>query len=101
MPYKVKLIKLRNSKYKYKAIVHHPSGRTATVNFGASAYSDFTKHKNEDRKRRYIARHRRRERWDKRGIDTAGFWSRWLLWNKPSIRASKRFMRDNFEITFI
>ncbi len=40
--------------------------------FGASGYSDFTIHKDEQRKQRYIKRHNN-ENWSKSGIDTAGF----------------------------
>jgi hypothetical protein len=57
-------------------------------NFGASGYSDFKIHKDEARKQRYINRHKNNENWSKSGIDTAGWWSRWLLWNLPSISAS-------------
>ena len=61
-------------------------GRTKQVHFGAKGYSDLTIHKNEDRKGRYIARHKSRENWNK--PDTAGALSRWVLWNKPSLKAS-------------
>ena len=56
------------------------------VYFGASGYEDFTQHRDEERKKRYLARHRSREDW--RDKDTAGFWSRWLLWNKGTVRSS-------------
>ena len=62
------------------------SGRK--IYFGAAGMSDFTKHKDEARKQRYINRHKNNEMWTKSGIDTAGFWSRWLLWNKPTIKES-------------
>ena len=58
------------------------------VYFGAAGMSDFTKHKDEARKQGYIKRHQNNENWSKSGIDTAGFWSRWLLWNKPTIKES-------------
>ena len=45
------------------------------IYFGAAGYEDFTTHKDEERKQRYIARHRKNEDWSKAGIDTAGFWS--------------------------
>jgi len=48
----------------------------------------------------YIRRHRAREVWTKSGIATPGFWSRWLLWNKPSLAASKHDMRDRFCLQF-
>ena len=58
------------------------------VYFGQANASDFTKHKDEGRKNRYILRHRNNENWTKSGMDTAGFWSYWLLWNKTSIKES-------------
>ena len=54
-----------------------------TVSFGAAGYSDMTQHKNPDRKSNYIRRHEKNENWSKDGIKTAGFYSRWVLWNKP------------------
>ncbi len=57
------------------------------VNFGQASASDFTIHKDEERKLRYIKRHNN-ENWTKSGIYSAGFWSRWLLWNLPTISAS-------------
>ena len=58
--------------------------------------SDFTIHKDEDRKNRYINRHKKNEDWGKSGIDTAGFWSRWLLWNKPTIKESYQDIKRKY-----
>ena len=66
------------------------------VYFGAAGYSDFTQHKDEARKLRYINRHKKTENWTKSGIDTAGFWSRWLLWNKTSIKTSYEDIKNRF-----
>jgi hypothetical protein len=72
-----------------------------TVHFGARGMSDYTKHKDKDRMKRYSARHKRGgETWSKKGVKTAGFWSKWLLWNKPSFNASKRDIASKFNITF-
>ena len=59
---------------------------TKTTHFGAAGMSDFTKHKDEERKRRYIERHKRREHWS--DPTSAGALSRYVLWNKPSLSAS-------------
>ena len=45
-------------------------------------------HKDETRKQRDINRDEDNEVWSKSGIDTGGFWSRWLLWNLPNIKQS-------------
>ena len=56
-----------------------------TVHVGATGYEDFTTSKDEKRNASYLARHKTSEDWTLGGVDTAGFWARWLLWNKPSI----------------
>ena len=43
------------------------------VYFGQASASDFTLHKNEQRKQLYINRHKNNENWTKSGIDSAGF----------------------------
>lgn len=73
-----------------------PDGKN--IDFGSLGYSDFTLHKDESRKENYISRHSTNEDWTKNGINTAGFWSRWLLWNLPSLRASARDIEKRFSI---
>ncbi len=63
------------------------------VYFGQAFASDVTHHENEQRKQRYVNRHKTNENWSKSGIDTAGFWSRSLLWNLPTIKDS--YMSSN------
>ena len=43
------------------------------VYFGLAGASDFTIHKDEQRKQRHIDRHKTNEIWSTSGIDTAGF----------------------------
>ena len=62
--------------------------------FGAS---DFTIHKDEERKLRYIKRHNN-ENWTKSGLNSAGFWSRWLLWNLSTISSSYQDIKKRFNI---
>ena len=76
---------------------------TKTVSFGERGASDFTKHKNTDRKERYIDRHKKNEDWNKSGAKTAGFYSKHVLWNKPTLKASiddinKRFKSLNIKM---
>ena len=71
--------------------------RTKTVSIGAKGYSDYTKHKDPDRKERYIDRHKKNENWRKSGINIAGFYSRWLLWNKPTLTQSARDLNNEKE----
>ena len=62
-----------------------------SIHFGAKNYEDFTIHKDQERKQRYLS------------PLSAGFYSRWLLWNKPtlteSIRDTNRIF-NNMTITY-
>lgn len=58
----------------------------------------FLIHHDEDRKKRYIARYEYNEDWTETGLDTAGFWSRWLLWNKSTIVQSINDIDRKFNI---
>jgi hypothetical protein len=68
------------------------------VYFGQASASDFSIHKDEERKLRYIKRHQENENWGKSGINTPGFWSRWYLWNKPTLDASYNDIKKRFSI---
>ena len=88
-----------SSKKKYDALVNG----TKTVSFGQKGASDFTKHKDKDRKEAYIARHKKNEDWTKSGVKTAGFYSKHVLWNKPALKEriddiSKRFKNLNVKM---
>ena len=61
-----------------------------TVHFGASGYQDFTQHGDTKRRGSYLARHRPNQDWSKGGVGTAGFWSRHLLWEKPTVRGAAK-----------
>jgi len=74
---------------------------TKNVHFGAFGSSDYTLHKDQKRKNRYLARHRKRENWTSSGIATAGFWSRWLLWNTPNLADAVRDIEKRFNIKII
>ena len=73
-----------------------------TVPFGQKNASDFTLHKYPERKARYINRHKgMNEDWTKSGINTAGFYSNHVLWNKDTIQKSvtdlnKKYKSVNF-----
>jgi hypothetical protein len=62
------------------------SSRSKTTHFGSFGMSDYTIHKDPKRKERYLNRHRKNENWNE--PTSAGSLSRFLLWNKTSLRAS-------------
>lgn len=76
---------------KYAFIID--DGSTKTVNFGQTGYEDYTNHHDNDRKRGYISRHNNeRKFWThkKDNLRRAAYLSRFLLWNKPTIKESVR-----------
>ena len=62
-----------------------PNGKQKTTHFGAKGYSDYTIHKNPERRGKYLTRHRK-EDWE--DFTTAGALSRWILWNEPDLEES-------------
>lgn len=68
------------------------------VYFGQAGASDMTQHRDPLRRDRYINRHKKREMkyWNKSGIDTPSFWSRFLLWEKPTIAESYNYIKRTF-----
>lgn len=71
------------------------------IHFGGGGYSDYTKHKDDARKERYLSRHKKNENWNKSGLMSAGFLSRWILWNKPTIDDSLKDINDRFNIKIV
>ena len=94
---KATLKKSRNIKYKFTAIFDLGNGKKKKVNFGSKGYKDFTTHKDVERKRRYLLRHKKKEDWT--DPLTAGALSRFLLWNKTTIEASIKDYKKRFGIT--
>ena len=72
-----------------------------TIHFGSSPYLSYEVHHDPNRKKRYETRHKSNENWTKSGIKSAGFWSKWILWNKPSLRDSIKNTEKRFNIKII
>ena len=102
MDRKIRSVKIKTStkgNAKYVACFYNKSKKLVkTSRFGAKGYSDFTKHKNTKRKQRYINRHKSRENWTRSGMTSAGALSRWILWNKPSLRNSITNYKSRFNL---
>ena len=75
--------------------------KTKTIHFGAKNYEDFTIHKDLHRLQLYDLRHKKREDWN--NPMTAGFWSKWLLWNQHADTIDKaiRQIQNTFNIKII
>ena len=66
-----------------------------TISFGSAGMSDFTQHQDEERKQRYMNRHKKNENWS--DPKTAGFMSKHLLWNKPTLSESIKDTNNRFK----
>jgi hypothetical protein len=84
---------------KWRAIITEDKKLLGTVDFGAKGYSDFPQHKDKTRRMMYLKRHSINQDWTRTGMLTAGFWCRWLLWNKPTLRGSGNDIKKRFGIT--
>jgi len=95
---KLKLLSIKRSPKKDKKLVATfcRSGRIKQTHFGAKGMSDFTIHKDKARMERYKNRHSRRENWN--DPTSAGALSRWVLWNKPSLRGSIADYKRRFNL---
>ncbi len=81
--------------HKYIALFKTPTG-FKQIKFGAYNYEDYTQHNDVKRKKLYLLRHEIREDWN--DPMTAGALSRWLLWNKPSLKESIKDFKRRFNI---
>ena len=83
--------KSSNKSKKYDARI---DGRK-TISFGAAGMSDYTIHKDDERKQRYLDRHRKNENWA--DYNTAGFYAKNLLWNKKTLSESIKDTNTRFK----
>lgn len=91
----VKIMRSPNKDKKYRAVFSR-NGKIKNVDFGAAGMSDFTKHKDPERKQRYINRHSARENFN--DPTSRGALSRWVLWNKPSFSESVKDYKRKFKL---
>jgi hypothetical protein len=66
-----------------------------SIHFGSRGMSDFTIHKDPERKNRYLQRHSKNEDWN--NPLTAAFYATNLLWNKPTLAESIRDTNRRFK----
>lgn len=97
---KLILIKIIRSEHPEKKYAAYFSDGTVT-HFGAKGYQNYggvgeERHLSEERKKRYLARHKNRENWD--DPKTSGSLSRWILWHTPSFRENVREFKKRFNL---
>ena len=92
----IKIVKSKKAAKKYDAHFKLDNGKEKVVSFGQAGASDFTIHGDPERKERYLRRHRARENWT--NFLTAGSLSRFLLWNKKSLKAAIADFKRRFKL---
>lgn len=94
----VKLLSVKPSTNKNKKFdaLFDINGIKKSVSFGQKNADDFTKTGDTEQKKRYLARHEKREKWS--DPLTAGSLSRYVLWNKPTMKASIADFKKKFNL---
>jgi hypothetical protein len=97
---KLKLLKIVKSPIKTKKYRAYFNDGSHT-DFGAKGYQNYggvgkERHLDEERKKRYIERHKRNENW--KNPKSAGSLSRYVLWNKKTLKASIADYKKRFKL---
>jgi hypothetical protein len=93
----IKIVKSPKPEKKYRAYfsddTHTDFGAKGMQNYGGVGKE---RHLDKERKKRYISRHKSRENWN--SPKTAGSLSRWVLWNKDTLRKSITDYKKRFNL---
>ena len=105
----IKIVKSQKPAKKYDAYFKLDNGKEKIVSFGSSGMRDYTliNDKNSEfylpklidrnvTKASYLRRHRARENWE--NPLTAGALSRWILWDRKSLKASIAKFKRKFKL---
>lgn len=94
---KVEILKSKTGNKRFKVIIDG----TKTVNFGINNAYTYFDGADDEKKQNYLKRHSKlNENWNKSGIETAGFWSRWYNWElqNPTKEEQKTFFKNKFNV---
>ena len=93
----VKITDSTNPKKRLMAIFTDANGKKVkTQNFGLKGGSTFIDHKDEIKKKNYLARHKVRENWN--DYISAGSLARYILWNEPTLTESIKSYKKRFNL---
>jgi hypothetical protein len=87
---------MEDGKHKYQATFEKPDGTTKKTSFGAKGYTDFILSKDETKRDLYKARHAKDLKTD--DPTRAGYLSMFILWNKPTLKASIADYKKRFNL---
>ena len=77
---------------KFMAVIENTNKK---IHFGDSRYSDYTKHKDPERKKAYLSRHKKD---NYTNLLYPAFYATNLLWNKPTLKESIRDTNNKYNI---
>ena len=95
----VKLLKIAPSTNKQKKLdaYFQINSKTKKVSFGSKNSSTYVNHKNDAKKKNYLARHSKlNEKWN--DPMSAGSLSRHILWSKPTLSESIKVFKKKFNL---
>ncbi len=94
---KVTITDSTNPKKRLTAIFTNDDGKKIrTTHFGFKGGSTFIDHKDETKKKNYLARHKVRENWN--DYMSAGSLARYILWNEPTLTESIKSYKKRFNL---
>lgn len=90
-----KVIKSPRSNKRYRVIMGSGDDQHSH-DFGSPTAQTYVDGASEQKRQNYLKRHRANEDWS--NIHSAGFWARYLLWEKRTLREAARYIQRNFDI---
>jgi hypothetical protein len=94
----VKISKSTRSEKKMMAVFYKDNVKIKTVHFGNVGYEHYSMHKDEERKKRYLERHKK-ENWN--DYMTAGSLAYHILWSYTSIKKAQKAYAQKFGLKLI
>ena len=94
---KMNITKSEKPNKKLKAVFRYSDGKVKTTHFGAKGMSDYTIHKDKERRGRYRARHKKDLK--TKDFTRAGYLSYYILWgDKTNIKDATSDYKKRFNL---
>lgn len=90
-----KILPSNRSGKKYMIVLRKDGKKIKTIHFGQAGASDFTQHKDEERRKRYIDRHKNNENWNDE--KSAGFYAYHILWRFKTLNEAKSWLSGHLK----
>lgn len=90
-----KILPSNRSGKKYMIVLRKDGKKVKTIHFGQAGASDFTQHKDEERRKRYVDRHKNNENWNDE--KSAGFYAYHILWRFKTLNEAKSWLAGHLK----